>query len=106
VMKVTAPQGAVTRALGPWWYWEKQPLTMAKNQDTAKVYPHYNPGIMGRCKIIRPGREGRDLHDLPRQVTWLFNEDRIVIKCFRIYIYIAWPSHGAVLYKGAPEDSA
>lgn len=33
VMTVATPQGVVTVVLGPWWYWEKQAITVAKNQD-------------------------------------------------------------------------
>ena len=33
VMTVAGPQGAVTVILGPWWYWEKQTITISKNQD-------------------------------------------------------------------------
>jgi hypothetical protein len=33
VMTVVAPQGAVTVVLGPWWYWEKQAMTISKNQN-------------------------------------------------------------------------
>lgn len=32
VMTVAAPQGTVTVVLGPWWYWEKQPITISQNQ--------------------------------------------------------------------------
>ena len=35
VMSVAAAQGTVTVVLGPWWYWEKQRVTIAKNQDLA-----------------------------------------------------------------------
>jgi hypothetical protein len=35
VMTVAATQGAVTVVLGPGWFWEKQAITMAKNQDLA-----------------------------------------------------------------------
>lgn len=31
-MSVAAPQGVVTVMLGPWWYWEKQSITITKNQ--------------------------------------------------------------------------
>jgi len=33
VMTVATTQGAVTAVLGPWWYWEKQTITITKNQD-------------------------------------------------------------------------
>lgn len=33
VMTVATTQGAVTVVLGPWWYWEKQTITITKNQD-------------------------------------------------------------------------
>jgi hypothetical protein len=33
VMTVVAPQGSVTVVLGPWWYWEKQTITLVRNQD-------------------------------------------------------------------------
>ena len=33
VMTVAAAQGTMTVVLGPWWYWEKQTLTMPKNQE-------------------------------------------------------------------------
>lgn len=32
-MSLAAPQGTVTVVLGPWWYWEKQTITIAKNQE-------------------------------------------------------------------------
>jgi len=32
-MTLAAPQGTVNVVLGPWWYWEKQTITIAKNQD-------------------------------------------------------------------------
>lgn len=33
VMTVAAPQGTVTVVLGPWWNWEKQTITITKNQE-------------------------------------------------------------------------
>ena len=33
VMTMSAPQGTVTVVLGPWWYWEKQTITITKNQE-------------------------------------------------------------------------
>jgi hypothetical protein len=33
VMTVEAPQGVVAVVLGPWWYWEKQTISMTKNQN-------------------------------------------------------------------------
>jgi hypothetical protein len=32
-MSLAAPQGTVTVVLGPWWYWEKQTVTVSKNQE-------------------------------------------------------------------------
>lgn len=32
-MTVTAPHGTMTVVLGPWWFWEKQAITIAKNQE-------------------------------------------------------------------------
>jgi len=32
-MSVSAARGTVTVVLGPWWYWEKQTITIAKNQE-------------------------------------------------------------------------
>jgi uncharacterized membrane protein YgcG len=33
VMTVAIARGVVTVVLGPWWYWEKQVITLTKNQD-------------------------------------------------------------------------
>jgi len=35
VMSVAAPQGTVTVVLGPCWYWEKQTVSITKNQELA-----------------------------------------------------------------------
>jgi len=33
LMSVATPKGDMTVVLGPWWYWEKQTITLTKNQD-------------------------------------------------------------------------
>ncbi len=33
VMSLAAPQGTVSVVLGPWTYWEKQTITITRNQD-------------------------------------------------------------------------
>lgn len=35
VMSVATTHGTVTVVLGPWWYWEKQTISLTKNQDLA-----------------------------------------------------------------------
>lgn len=37
VMTVATVQGAVTVVLGPWWYWEKQVITLTKNQEVTII---------------------------------------------------------------------
>jgi len=35
VMLLSAPQGTVTVVLGPWWYWEKQAISVTNNQGVS-----------------------------------------------------------------------